>query len=142
MSDTVLSGRLSPSPLLRGILQLDCVASGAMGILLLGASSFLAAPLGLPQALLTGAGIICLGWACFLAFLASRTRLATAFVWTVIALNAVWVLESISILLLGWVTPTTFGYAVVIVQAIAVGAFAELQFIGLKRSQRDTALPA
>ncbi len=48
--------------------------------------------------------------------------------------NAVWTLASIALLFSGEVTPNLFGEAVVVAQAIAVGALAQLQFIGLRRS--------
>ena len=38
-----------------------------------------------------------------------------------------------SVVLFGFVAPTLLGYAFVIAQAIVVGVFAELQFIGLRR---------
>ena len=42
---------------------------------------------------------------------------------------------SIGLLVSGWVAPTALGYAFVIAQAIVVGVFAELQFVGLRRSE-------
>ena len=53
----------------------------------------------------------------------------------IIALNVAWVAGSIGLLMSGTVTPTVLGYAFVIVQAVVVGVFAELQFIGLRREQ-------
>jgi hypothetical protein len=52
----------------------------------------------------------------------------------VIAGNAAWTIGSIALLFSGAVMPNLFGEAVVAIQAIATGAFAELQFIGLRRS--------
>jgi hypothetical protein len=52
----------------------------------------------------------------------------------VIAGNAAWTLGSIALLFSGTVTPNLLGEAFVAVQAIAVGAFAELQYIGLRKS--------
>lgn len=51
-----------------------------------------------------------------------------------IAGNAAWTLASIALLLSGTVTPNLLGEVFVAVQAIATGVFAELQFIGLRRS--------
>jgi hypothetical protein len=53
----------------------------------------------------------------------------------IIALNVLWVAGSIGLLVSGWVAPTALGYAFVIAQAIVVGVFAELQFVGLRRSE-------
>jgi hypothetical protein len=52
----------------------------------------------------------------------------------VIAANAAWTLASIALLFSGAITPNLLGEAFVAIQAIAVGAFAELQYIGLCRS--------
>ncbi len=53
----------------------------------------------------------------------------------IIALNVLWVAGSIGLLMSGYVAPTMLGHAFVIAQALAVGVFAELQFIGLRRTQ-------
>ena len=68
----------------------------------------------------------------------ARTSRAAA-VKAIIALNVLWVLGSVGLLVSGWVAPTVLGYAFVIVQAIVVGVFAELQFIGLRRTGAATA---
>jgi len=53
----------------------------------------------------------------------------------VIAGNAVWTLASIGPLLFsGAVTPNLLGEAFVAIQAMPVGALAELRYIGLRRS--------
>ena len=52
----------------------------------------------------------------------------------VIAGNAVWTLASIALLFSGAVTPNLLGETFVAAQAVVVGALAELQFIGLRRS--------
>ena len=56
----------------------------------------------------------------------------------IIALNVLWVVGS-AVVLFGFVAPTLLGYAFVIAQAIVVGVFAELQFIGLRRHDAVTA---
>jgi hypothetical protein len=57
-----------------------------------------------------------------------------ALVLIVIAGNAAWTIGSIALLFSGAVTPNLLGEAVVAIQAIATGAFAELQYIGLRKS--------
>jgi hypothetical protein len=52
----------------------------------------------------------------------------------VIAGNAVWTLASIALLFSDAVTPNLLGEVAVAAQAIAVGAIAELQYIGLRKS--------
>ena len=48
--------------------------------------------------------------------------------------NAAWTLASIALLFSGAVSPNLLGEFVMVAQAIATGVFAELQFIGLRKS--------
>jgi hypothetical protein len=57
-----------------------------------------------------------------------------ALVIIVIAGNAAWTLASIALLFSDAVTPNLLGEFFVAAQAVAVGALAELQYIGLRRS--------
>jgi hypothetical protein len=52
----------------------------------------------------------------------------------VIALNAIWVVESIALFWMESIDPNLFGYAFVIAQAIVVGIFAELEYLGLRKA--------
>jgi hypothetical protein len=125
---------LQPSPLLRRGLQLDGAVSGIVGLALCLAAGPLGALFGLPFALLLGAGLAMLPWALALTFMARRDCLPRGAVWAVIGLNALWVIESLWLLVSGWVAPSALGYAFVIGQAVGVVLFIELQFFGLKRS--------
>ena len=120
---------------LRRVLALDAVSSGAMGLGLVAFAPLLAAWLGLPVELLRESGAILLPFAVFVGFLATRQQPSRSGVWAVIALNAVWAVDSIVLLTTGWVEPTALGLAFVIAQAVVVGAFAELEFVGLRRIQ-------
>ena len=48
--------------------------------------------------------------------------------------NLLWAVDSLLLLVTGWVAPTTLGYAVVVGQALAVAVFAGLQYVGLRRA--------
>ncbi|MCY1343018.1 hypothetical protein D9M68_313770 [compost metagenome] len=126
---------VQPSLLLRRVLLADGLVSGATGLLMLLAADWLGAFLELPRGLLFGAGLSLLPFAAALFWLARRETLSRPLVWAVIAINAVWVLDSLLLLVSGWVAPNLLGHAFVIAQAVAVLAFAELQWFGLKRSQ-------
>jgi hypothetical protein len=139
--DTIMTTPFTPAPLLRNALGLDAVASAASGLLMAAGASPLSSLLGLSVVLLTGAGFACLAWAAFVAWASRRGELTGGLVWTIIALNALWVVESVLILVLGWVQPTTLGIAFVIAQAAVVVALTEAQYIGLQRS-KAAALPA
>jgi hypothetical protein len=52
----------------------------------------------------------------------------------VVAGNAAWTLASTALLLSGAVSPNWLGEIVVVAQAIATGVFAELQYVGLRKS--------
>ncbi|MGH8806595.1 MAG: hypothetical protein ACREX0_01795, partial [Noviherbaspirillum sp.] len=106
----------------------------ALGLLLVFAAGALEPLFGLPAPLLREAGIVLLPLAAFIAHLAMREQLSRRWVWAVIIVNALWVIDSIVLLLSGWVTPTTFGQAFVIAQAVAVGVFAELEYFGLRKA--------
>ncbi len=122
-----------PSPFLRGLLIADAATSAGAGLVMVAGADALAAPLGIPAALLHYAGLALLPFAALVAVLATRPRLARGAVWAVVAVNAAWVLESILLLVAGWIDPTVLGYGFVIVQALAVAIFAELQVVALKR---------
>ena len=91
--------------------------------------------LGLPVALMRDAGLLLVPYVALVAFVGTRETISRPAVQAIIALNVLWVAGSIGLLVSGWVAPTALGYAFVIAQAIVVGVFAELQFIGLRRSE-------
>lgn len=125
---------IQSSPLLRNALALDAAACAGMGLLLAMAAGPLAAPLGLPETLLRGAGILLLPCAALLAVLASRRILPRFAVYAVIGINLVWIVDSLAILLMGWFAPTGLGIAFVLGQAAAVAIVTELEVIGFRRS--------
>jgi hypothetical protein len=124
-----------PSTLLRQALLADAVTSGACGVLMLAGASLLEGMLGLPGTLLRGAGATLIPYAGLLAYLSTRDDLQRVVVWAVILGNAVWAADSLLLLVSGWVEPTRAGVAFVVFQALAVAMYAELQFVGLRRSR-------
>jgi hypothetical protein len=122
------------SSLLRRVLIVDAVTSGAMGLALLAFAGLFADLLQLPLDLISEAGIVLLPFAAFVGFVASRREPARLAVWAIIALNVVWVVDSIVLLFTGWVAPNALGYAFVIAQAAVVLVFADFEYMGLKRS--------
>lgn len=122
---------------LRRVLLLDAVASGGMGLLALLFATPVAALLALPETLLAQVGWILLPFAAFVGYLASRPVPPPAGVWIVIGLNVLWVIDSVLILVTGWVQPNIAGYIVLVGQALAVALFAELEYVGLRRSRRE-----
>ncbi len=132
----------SPSPFLRYALVGDALASGATGLLLVLGAGALTGLLGLPEALMRPAGLILLPYAAVVAFLGTRATISRRAVWAVIAVNGIWVADSLMLLASGWVSPTAPGYAFVLAQALVVLLFAEAQYFGLRRSRTAGALAA
>jgi hypothetical protein len=122
------------SSFLRRVLALDAVSSGAMGLGMLTFASFISQLLNLPADLIRDAGLVLLPFAAFVGYVASRAQPSRPAVWLIIALNVLWVVDSIVLLLSGWVEPNVLGYAFVIAQAVAVGVFAELEYVGVRRA--------
>ena len=54
----------------------------------------------------------------------------------VIAINAIWVIESVMALVLGWVQPNALGVAFVLAQAAAVAVFAGLQVFAIRGARQ------
>ncbi|WP_029032831.1 hypothetical protein [Salinarimonas rosea] len=123
---------VSITPFLRFALRADALASGAMGAGLAVAAGPLSDLLGLPAPFLRIVGAVCLAWAAVLWLLAARARIRTALGWAVAILNAVWVADSLLLLASGWVAPTALGVAFVMLQAVAVAAFALAQGLGVR----------
>ena len=124
---------------LRRVLTADGAITGATGLLMLFASEPLAALLGIPVALLRSAGVILIPFAAAVLYLSRRATVSRRSVWFVLALNSAWVVASILVLVGGVLEPTALGYAFIVVQAVAVAAFVELQYIGLRKSARAVA---
>jgi hypothetical protein len=131
---------IQPSLLLRRAILADAVFSGASALLLSLGAGALAPLLNLPEALLRETGLFLVAYAALVGWLGTRQAMPKPLVWTVIAGNAAWTVASIALLFSAAVTPNLLGAAAVAMQAIAVGVFAELQYVGLRRS--GATLPA
>jgi hypothetical protein len=125
------------SRFLRQALALDAAACAGMGVLLAAGAGILAEPLGFPPGFLRGAGLVLLPCAALLAWFASREMLPRWAVHLVVAVNLLWIADSVAILLTGWFAPSSLGIAFVLGQALAVAIVTELEIVGLKRSGDD-----
>ena len=126
---------IHPSPFLSRALLADAIFSGVAAVALTLGAGALAPFLNLPEALLRETGLFLIAYTALVGWLATRPSLPRAIVMVVVAGNAAWTLASIALLFSGAVSPNLFGIIVVIAQAIATGVFAELQYIGLRRSE-------
>jgi uncharacterized protein YjeT (DUF2065 family) len=125
---------IHPSQWLRRALLADAIFSGIAAVLFTADAGALTTLLDLPEALLRETGLFLIAYTALVGWLGTRQSVPKALVMIVIAGNAAWTLASIALLFSGAVTPNLLGEIVVAAQAIATGAFAELQYIGLRRS--------
>lgn len=125
---------IEASTFLRRALLADAIFSGVAALgFTFGASAF-ARLFNLPDMLLLEAGLFLIAYTGLVGWLASRASLARALVLLVVIGNAAWTVGSIALLLSGAVSPNLAGELMVVAQAIATGVFAELQYVGLRRS--------
>lgn len=125
---------INPSLFLRRALIADAVFSGVAALgFAFGAGPF-AALFNLPEVFLREVGLFLIAYAAFVGWLGSRQATMKPLVLLVIAGNAAWTLGSIALLFSGAVSPNALGMAMVVAQATATGVFAELQYIGLRKS--------
>jgi hypothetical protein len=120
------------SPFLRNALLIDAAASGATGLLMIAGADLLEGLLGLPPALLRGAGLVLVPYVAFVVWAGTRAPVQGGAVWAIIAANAAWAIASV-FLLIGMLSPTLLGYVFIIGQALVVALLGELQYVGLKR---------
>ena len=88
----------------------------------------------MPEALLRETGLFLIAYAAFVGWLGTRQAMPKPLVMVPIVGNAAWTLASIALLFSGAVAPNLLGMVMVVAQAIATGVFAELQYIGLRKS--------
>lgn len=127
MADT-----LHPTPFLRFALLGDAAASGATGLLLAAGAGALASLLGLPEGLLRVAGLLLLPYAAFVAWAGTRDGVPRNAVRAVVAVNLLWVLDSVLLLAFAPVSPNGLGVAFVLAQALVVAGFAAMQWTALR----------
>jgi hypothetical protein len=126
---------INPSQFLRRALLADAIFSGVSALgLTFGAGAF-ASLLNLPEALLQETGLFLIAYTALVGWLGTRQSVPKALVMIVIAGNAAWTVASIALLFSGAVSPNLLGEVFVAAQAIATGALAELQYLGLRRSE-------
>jgi len=123
------------NPFLRRALIADALIGLPFGAALTVGATPLQGLLNLPVSLLVPVGLVLLPWAAFLLWLASRSVVRRSAVWTVIAINVLWIVESAWVSLGGVFEPSGIGHAFIALQAVAVAVLAELEFIGLRRAE-------
>jgi hypothetical protein len=123
------------SNFLRFVLFADAATCLACGLLLSAGGAFLQDLLGLPAPLMFYAGLSLFPFAAFLVYAATRKSISKPAVWLIIGLNLLWTIDSFLLLVSGYAAPTAFGYVFVILQALGVLVFADLEFIALRKAE-------
>lgn len=125
---------IDASTFLRRALLADAIFSGVAALgFTFGAGTF-AGLFNLPEALLRETGLFLIAYTGLVGWLASRATVAKPLVLLVVIGNAAWTVGSLALLLSGAVSPNLAGELMVVAQAIATGVFAELQYVGLRKS--------
>lgn len=122
------------SSFLRRALIVDAAVSGATAVAMLAAPRPLERLLHLPASLFSVAGVVLVPFVAWLAYLVTRDRIAPRAVQMVIALNIAWVIGSVALLFADRIQPNHLGIGFVLLQAVAVAGFAELQYVALRRA--------
>jgi hypothetical protein len=131
---------IHPSLLLRRALLADAIFSGTSAVVLTLGAGALASLLNLPDALLRETGLFLILYAALVGWLGTRQAMPKTWAAIVVAGNAAWTLASFALLFSALVAPNVLGEIAVAAQAIATGVFAELQYMGLRRSSSAMAV--
>lgn len=119
---------------LRNVLLINAVSSGATGLLLVLFSDFFAGLFGVESASpFLETGIFLLAFAGFVFYEGRRSNVNTGRVRLIIALDTLWVVASVLLLVLQPVAITWIGNVFIAAVALWVAAMAGLQFRGLKQ---------
>ncbi len=127
------------TPFLRKVLIADAAISSAAGVAMIGGADLTHALLGLPSALIFWSGVSLIPFIATLAMVIRANAAPAALIVTIIALNFVWVAASLFVAFGPVFAPTLIGQLFVCAQAATVFLFAELQVMGLRRTERATA---
>lgn len=119
------------APLLRKVLRIDGAATAVMGVLLVAGSSVVGELTGMPVAF--GSGIFQLGGAAALALIAGHPSIPRGLGRAVVCVNAASCAGCAVLAFSGLLPLTGFGVAFMLVGAVVVAVFADLEHLGLRR---------
>jgi len=122
---------------LRTVIAVDAAACGLAGAALALDAALVAPIAGVPETVLQPLGLFLVAYAAVLAFLASRAELPRAVVWTLVAFNVAWAVESVMAPILGGAAPAGLGLTLILVQAAGALLVADLQFLALRKARRE-----
>src|SRR5262249_11866513 len=122
------------SNLLRLALRADaifCIATGAIGLV---AAQSLSAILGIqPPLALSILGMLVILYGAFLCYAAVQAPISRRIAVAAMVLDAIWVIDSVVLLVAGWLPLTSAGMWTIGLLAVVVAVLGELTFFGLRR---------
>lgn len=121
--------------LLRAVLVADAAVCAVAGTAFLVATGPAADLFGAPDAAVGAVGVLLLLFAVAALWLARRPRVPDGLVKALVAADVVWAVDTVGLVALGWIAPTTTGLALVLLQAVGVLAFAGLKLVALRRDR-------
>jgi hypothetical protein len=121
---------------LRNVLVVDAASGAASSLLHLLGAGALTGLLGIPHGVLVMSGVALLVFVAAASYVAASDPIPRALVSMLIAANWAWVGASAVIFFMYAGSMTPLGQAYVIVQAVAVAALAEFEWLGLRRVPR------
>ncbi|HEX2540526.1 MAG TPA: hypothetical protein VHM00_05535 [Caldimonas sp.] len=126
---------LRPDAFLRRVWWADAAISAVVGAGMAAAAGPLATLIGLPERLLAVAGLALLPYAAFLVWLATRQSVPRLAAWLPVPINVIWAVDCVA-LLVAQPDPGAMLMGFVAIQVVTVLAFAELEFVGVRRLTR------
>jgi hypothetical protein len=124
---TTSNPTLSREALLRLVLKLDALVTGANGVAYLAAAGPLEDLFGVDAAALRPIGAFLMLFAAGVWLVATRPAIPRAAVMAIASANALWMIASLVFALAAVSSPTTVGTVWIVLQALVVGGFATLQ---------------
>ncbi|WP_251020805.1 hypothetical protein [Streptomyces sp. ISL-98] len=122
------------SDLLRTSLRIDAWSTAVFGVVMLVGSEWLSGPLGLPTSWSVPFGVAMLGGAAALALIAGYPRIPSRLAAIVVVGNTLSCAAMLVLAFTSVIPLTGLGTAFMVVGALVVAVFAELELIGLRRS--------
>jgi hypothetical protein len=119
---------------LKNVLLLNGISSAATGIILLVFAPEIARLFGVSEnEVFFATGIFLFLFGCMVVYESRKSTTHSQHVLIIIALDILWVLSSMAIVLLGLFALSNLGYAIILAVAVWVGIMAYLQSKGLKQ---------
>jgi hypothetical protein len=132
-----------PSSLLKQALAADALVSGSVAALQIAIPDVLSRLLSLPRGLLMETGVFLVAYALLLVVLSRSTRIVYPLVMIVVLGNLGWAAGCAMLLGTGHLQPSALGLGYMLLQVVAVVAFAALEYLGLRASMPSAStLPA